>query len=715
MAPVGRRLKIGDYVLLPKGSSAPPQDGIVYAIIKGTCQLDQMNKFHASVCKKKPGWTVQILTNDDTETILLDIPKNYPLIQYCTTELEQEIVDRPKEGLGMFVGKGLEDHDGNLFINYGQVTSLSVRGGETYCNVTFRKLPDGSSLTDMEFQCEEIMDLEVSILQYGLGLGVNVPFVSADRRIVTIRGDLENMNRSDGHERWIKEFGKIQAARPDQMILDQFLEHRELNLAKLLAGWDGLTEYIPVPPVKKQVVTKNLHVEFNSDTDGFGDCLTGDPSTPLNSGTMAAQNSRRQEFRSSSIPQVLPLPDHPQPLNFRGRDTVAPHDRVAIPRRDRSVEGRRRSQEGVEPQRPYHDGVDVQRQFQNLQVASGPYGSGSPHSSHGSSSQPSIYSKHSYHPTRAQLQKHKITFKDGAYGKSYTEEEATAGIEVVLMHEMMHSVKADEAYIRSYCIMMGDLTLVPWSAWRNASLLANNFEEHYLPVKWTKLPDLKSMDVTDLDHFWTLFYSMEEAAARYYVDSYCLLLGRVRTNLLGGFKIVGGRAGFMAMRAGARKNVIHVMVSYMRVIVNKFVVEVLSAQGEPVAWMNREATTTSILFDQNVRMQLTTLQFTELASRANGFGGNGNGHGNVNNNVNNNGNGNGGGKKEEWSSKMPDGLRATIPKHEGKNICLLSYTSQGCKKENDGCKFSHKKAGSPSCSPDLQAWIEKTYGSYVGP
>ena len=700
MAPVGRRLKIGDIVLLPKGSSAPPQDGIVYAEIIASCLLEQTNQFNASVCKKKAGWTVRIFTNDDTQTITLDIPKNYALIQYCTTELEGEVNDRPKEFLGMFVGKGLEDHEQKIFINYGQVTSVSTRGGITYCKVTFRKLPDGTTITDMEFLGEDLMDYEVSYMQYALGLGVNVPFACADRRVVTFRGVLENMDKNDGHDQWIKEFRTIEPARPDQTILDQFLESREIDMVKIVGSWDGLSQYLPTLPVKKQAaaVVKNLHVDFNSDTEGFGECHTGDPMTPQNAGTMAAHNLRRQEFRTSAVPQVLPLPR--QRTEPQGRVHMAPHDRVAIQRRDRS------------------EGVDVQERFQDLQVASGPYGSGSSHSSQ-DSSHSSVYSKHSYHPTRAQLQKHKITFKDGAYGKSYSQEEATAGIEEVLMHEMMHSVKADEAYIRSYCIMMGDLTLVPWFAWRNASLLANNFEEHYLPVKWTKLPDLKSVEVIDLDHFWTLYYSMEEAASRYYVDSYCLLLSRVRTNLLGAFKIVGGRSGFMGMRGNTRKNIIHVMVSYIRVIINKFVMEVLSDQRDPVEWMNREASTTSIIFDQHVRMQLTTLQFTELANRANGPSGNGNGNGhgngNGNANVNNNGNGNGGGKKGEWTSRMPEGMRDTIPKHEGKNVCLLSYTRQGCKKENDGCAYAHKKAGSPDCLPALKAWITDTYGSYVGP
>ena len=334
-----------------------------------------------------------------------------------------------------------------------------------------------------------------------------------------------------------------------------------------MGDWDALTAYLPEVPVKKQeTVVKNLRVEFNSDTDGFGDCLTGDLMTPLHASSMASQNLRRQEFRTSAVPQVLSLSQQSQPMSSQGSGHVASRGQVEV-QRDLSEEGRR-----------FHDGAEVQQQFRNLQVATGPYGS--PMSYQGSV-QSSAYSKHSYHPTRAQLQKHKITFKNGAYGKSYTLEEATAGIEVVLMHEMMHSVKSDEAYIRSYCIMMGDLTLVPWSAWRNATLLANNFEEHYLPVKWTKLPELRPMDVTDLDHFRTLYYSMEEAAARYYVDSYCVLLGRVRSNLLGAFKIVGGRAGFMAMRPGSRKNIIHVLVSYLRMIVNQFVVEVLTARTYP--------------------------------------------------------------------------------------------------------------------------------------
>ena len=126
MAPVGRRLKKGDYVLLPKGSCAPPQDGIVYALIKDVCLLEKSNQFNASISKKKEGYTVQVITNDDTETKTLDIPKTYSSIQYCSTELENKMLNRPKECLGMCVGNGLEVK-GIEYINYGQVVSVAMR------------------------------------------------------------------------------------------------------------------------------------------------------------------------------------------------------------------------------------------------------------------------------------------------------------------------------------------------------------------------------------------------------------------------------------------------------------------------------------------------------------------------------------------------------------------------------------------------------------
>ena len=172
MAPVGRRLKVGDIVLLPKGSSALPYNGILYAEILGPCTLKNNNQFNASVSKRRPGWEVQVFTNDDALTLILEIPKTYPLIQYCSTELGVEIDLRPKEFLGMFVGRGLEDEHGVTFINYGQVNSVTIRDGISYCMVVFRKLPDGSILSNMEFPGDELMEFEVTLLQFVMGLGV---------------------------------------------------------------------------------------------------------------------------------------------------------------------------------------------------------------------------------------------------------------------------------------------------------------------------------------------------------------------------------------------------------------------------------------------------------------------------------------------------------------------------------------------------------------
>ena len=677
MSPVGRRLKIGDYVLLPKGTSAAPYNGILYGKIMDTCMLEKDNKFNASVSKRRLGWEVLISTNDDTQDLVVRIPKTYPLIQYCSTELEVENELRPKELLGMFVGRGLMDKHGKEHINYGQVHGVTVREGVSYCTVVFRKLPDGSAITNMEFPGEDLMEFEVSLLQFTLGVGVGTVFANADRRVTTLRSILENMSPHDDHDQWIKEVDSLSVAREDQKVLDPFLEAVEISLPKILSNWPALARYLPVVVLKKKsalAVTKDLRVEFELN-DGFGECISGNPVTPVRvEASLQSQNARRQEHRASAVPQVLPL-----------SRTIKPMDST------RSLDHQ----------------VEVQREnIDRLQISPGGYGAPS------SSVHASNYSKHSYHPSHSQLQKHMITFKDGTYGKSYTLEEATAGIEVVLSQEMLHTVKADEAHIRSWCIMNGDLMLAPFWTWRNATLLANNFEEHYIPVKWSKLPDLKAMEVVDMDEFWVLYHSMEQAAARYYVDSYCLLLAHCRHNIQEGFMVVGGRAGFIGMRMAVRRNVIHVLVAYLRHIVNLFFIQVLSVDGNPSEWMAREASDISPIYDRLVRTRLTNLQLSDLTARAATAaygGGQGNNHGG--------GGGNGHQPKgdSEWSSTMPKELRATIPKQEGKNMCLMSYTRQGCKGKNDGCAYFHKKVGSPAFPGPLSAWIEKTYGSYVGP
>ena len=672
---MGRKLKIGDYVLLPKGSHGPPYDGFLYAEISDTCQVEPVTSFNGSVRKKRVGYRVKVFT-DREEPLYLDIAKSRPLIQFSTTELEKELEERPKECLGMYVGKGLLDKSGKTYLNYGQVTRAFLRKGSVWCNVKFRKLSNGDQLTDLEFSGDDLLDLEVSKLQFALGLGVDVPFENVESRVPQFRAELDAMTRSDTHDHWIQKFKKIVPAHSSQRVTDQFLESEIIDIASLIGDWDVLSRYLTT-----NEVTKNLSVDFNFNTDNeaFGECITGPP-TPYDQGTsstLQSQNERRQEFRGTS---QEPL----QPSKIQNNMVV---NRVAVePVQVEDLKQGLKTQVEVQP---------VAMEFQNLRVSN-------------SGQVASPYSKHSYHPSNTQLQKHSVTFKIGAYGKSHSAEEATSGIEEVLMEEIRHSVKTDEAYIRAYCIMMGELPLAPFWVWRNPTLMANNFEENYLPKKWTKLPELKPVDVVDIDEFYTLYHSMEDAANRYYVHSYGALLAKIGQNMNSGFLVVGGRPGFQAMRVHVRKNVIHILVAYMRQLVNKFLSEVLLGSEEVLTWMAREATTNSPVFDQNVRMRLTTLQLTELVNRAAGNGGGGHGGGGNMAKVT---------AKEEggWTSTIPKELRNTIPKANGINICLLSYTKQGCKKKNAGCNFSHKEAGSPSCPQPLQDWIKETYGSYAGP
>lgn len=660
---MGRKLNIGDYVLLPKGSYTAPDDGILYAVIKDYCQLDQLNKFNSSIRKRKTGLTVRIFTDDNTEEITLDIPKTYPLIQFSTTELEGELELQPKRFLGTFVAKALVDHTGALFLNYGQVIKAVVRRGIVWCTVKFRKHSNGDQLTNLEFAGEDLIELEVTLMQYVLGLGMEVPFLDAEARVPQFRGILENMQREDEHSVWIKEFRNIVPAASDQVITDGFLESREVNMPEIIGDWDALARYLPgVAKPATATIVKDLSGTFKTDSEGFGECISGDPVTPNQavSHPLRAQNMRRQEVRGT-------IPSHPPVL--------PPNFNLGLPTGP---------QIAMEPTSVWPEQA---------------------HDGYGAAMNPSgIYSKHGYYPSTAQLQKHVITFRNGAYGKSTSREEASAGIEAVLVQELMHAVKQDEAYIRAFCIMMGELMRVPFWCWRNPSLMASNYEERYMPVKWTKLPELTTIDVTEMDNFWELFYSMEAAAERYYVQNYCALLARIRVNIIEGFKVVGGRPGFNSMRLGVRKTIIQVLVAYMRLVVNRFVMEVLQLNGDVPSWMAREATMHSDVFTQHVRSRLTALQLNELtmvrlSSTPTPYSG-----GNTPK---------GASDGKEWSSKMTPEMRATIPRHHGKNMCLLSYTPQGCKKAN--CAYTHKAPGAPTCPGPLQEWIGKTYGAYVGP
>lgn len=642
----------GDYVLLPIGTHSAPYDGIVYAEVLAKCRLDSTNRFNISVRKRRVGWTVRLILDDEDDIEELDVPKSYPLTQYPSASLAKELKIRPKSYLGMYVGKALRGDDDAEYLNYGQVISVELNEEESsvvHCTVQFRDQSDGSQLIDVIYPGHELDEYQVTQLHYVLGLGVGQPFLNAESRVPEFSQALEFMSQSTSHATFIKKFHTIVVARPDQEILDAYLETREINLNTLLDEWVGLQGYLPAfTPAPVRPVGIDLSSTFEKSC-AFGN-VPMTPATPANviipgqpapspMDPLHANNLRRQEQRAP-LPVVLP----------------------AVGTKIDAVLG------------SHHAPV----------------------------------SKHAFIPTDAQLAKHMLTFKEGTYGTSKSRLEAMNGIEVVYMQENLVSVNQKQALVRSYCIMVGELQNTPLHCWADASMLAFNYEEAYEPIKWTKLPVLEPKGVNDIDEFWVLYQSMQDAAHRYYVDSYSYVLTKIRTNLTIGLSTVGGREGFVALQASTRKTIIAVMVAYMRMILNRFIMECLphGDSVDPIQWANREASSDAPFFQQHIRANLTTLmvrdmsigpslknrkQRRELDEKPDGE------------EV----------EEKNWSHRPPADILKLIPKQDGKNMCLLTYTSKGCKKTPEECAYTHQKENSPGMRPAVQAWIKSNYGSYV--
>ena len=63
----------GDYVLLPQGTMAAPNHGILYAQIISGVTLAAQNPLNVSTKKRKQGWKVKVYMDPPTE---VEVPKH---------------------------------------------------------------------------------------------------------------------------------------------------------------------------------------------------------------------------------------------------------------------------------------------------------------------------------------------------------------------------------------------------------------------------------------------------------------------------------------------------------------------------------------------------------------------------------------------------------------------------------------------------------------
>jgi hypothetical protein len=687
---------IDSFVLLPAGTMPVPDHGVLYAQIKEAKNMTKTNtRFNTSVKKKKLGWMVDVHMDSGIESIL--VSKSYPLPGYKSDELRGEMDSRPKQFLGQFMAAGLSDADGNEYINYAQVinTKLTEDGG-VLCEVKFRALPNGSSQANRTYTGEQVGDNEVTKLQYILGLGMGVPGNFPENRASQYEEKVQTMPVTATLANWKKTFGTIVMVNGQTPILNDRLIPMEPDFTRELEPWMGLH-------ILMEDDEDEFHEVYKSPVRSLGRSFasmgTNDLSAighDLENHELQRRNTARQAARGvTEVEPPAPAATadarpgawngHPQPTGTGTRPSVtfAEVNKPATQPWTTNPSGETKPALRMEP-----DPEPTTLKHQQLA------------------------NKLAYIPTDSQLAKHIVTFRVGAYGKSSTKREAMAGIEIVFELENQMAVTRGEAQVRALCIMQGDLHLMPLGGWRDAASVAFMFEDSWEPIKWTKAPVLDLPDVTSLDEFWRLFYAMEEAVARYYVHAYGRVLGQLRLNILAAIRQMGGLGAFDQLAQPNRVAAIQCAIKYIRIVLSKFVMEILSTRqtDNVVTWIEQEAKQ-GLVYQTQLAARWSALQLRDINEKVT-----------TPREIPVKGKGapaptppSPGSPLDKEKLRLTPALLALIPKHEGINVCLMSYTTRGCKKTAEICSWHHRGPGSPDLPAALQKWSRAAHGSYLKP
>lgn len=652
---------VNDYVLLPQGTLPAPNDGIRYGRIIEEVFLAPSGRFNASARKSKAGWKITIYLEPP---IVMEVPKSYVISTVGSTVLSLELVERPRELVGIFVAKGMTAAGGEVYINYGQVNDLGPEKDDPVesrgYSVKFRPLPDGGKLEDQIFSEAEITDSEVTFEQYILGLGVGVAIANPEYTAARFAEQLITFNKKSYHSSWVKKFKSVSIAPTTCCVLDKWLRPVEVDVDTVLAGYTGLEEVIDQAMgrgVKAPEILRSLGNEFeafcisNESVAGPPEVKVGVPGGPHpTTPPMQARNAVRQAVRQTTTQvaaaggpaSVVPMPD-------------ATYDPSSL---------------------------------KHQQVAN----------------------KLAYVPTESQMHKHSVTFRSGVYGKSSTRVEHMAGVEIVFEEEVQLATTRAMAQIRSICVMQGSIHLVPLLVWESCDAVAFKFEENaWEPIKWTKSPEVVLTPVDDYDHFWRLYNQMQLAAARYYVEGYGRVLEHVKQNLMAGLLQFGGKEQFDSLRRENRITTLQCAVNYMRSLVGKYLNEILlQCSTIPVIqWLTMETTQSPMFYGlvsrrwqtihlQDVRSAMASASTTAAPSRPKASVG-------------------GRGQPDEERTPVEKNPLAALKQYipmgaNGSRVCLVDFTNKGCR--NKDCIYSPRTPAMGQLDVRLQRWLERNHGSY---
>ena len=642
--------------------------------------LSTSNPLNYSASKRKPGYKVKVFVDPPQ---FMEVPKAQVIFSVASDVLEREINDRPREFLGAFVVKALTDDDDLQYPNYGQVTGFTPAmtngdGNDTPIMyiVHFRPLPNGTLLADKQFSEIEVCDSDVTIEQYTLGLGMGFP--SNDPETDAMRyGDIlgAGFNPKSKESSWIKTFKAVVLPSQPIQIISRFLQPVELDVERILGPYVGLEAMVArAQKVIHDAVTE-VHVDrsLSNDFDHFN--ISESPAGDLK---VAVINPL--DLVTPTRHPVEDIPSMASRNENRRMQRVPPPIPSAVPAESKSTN----DDSGFLPS---YDNNALKNQLVSNSMA--------------------------YRLSEAQLHRHVVTFKSGAYGKSSSAKEACEGIELLYESELLYAANGDEAQVRSTCTMGGHLHNIPFPAWRSCDFDAFSYEDQWAPRKWSKMPEVDLPDVDDFDYFWRLWNEMELAAERYYVPDYVRVLNHVKRNVTAGFMQFGGRAQFEVLAQRNRVAMLHCVLKYMRNIMQKFLTEILIPQSpmDVVTWLVPESIHGG-LFSAQVSGRWQALQMRDMraatpptptirrssptippAGKPNAP------------TVD---------ESEKKRNRLTKAMRAMIPPcPQGGGMCLMSYTNRGCHK--DDCPWVNWYAGCPPLNVQLQNWLKEVQGSYKAP
>lgn len=665
----------GEYVLLPQGTMTAPNHGILYAQIVEGVTMAATNPLNVSTRKRKKAWKLMAYVDPPTE---LEVPKHLVIGSIPSATLSEELETKPREFLGTFVAKQMADNSGQGFPNYGQVVDIIAPTGdktEWGFLVTFRPLHDGNEIDDHVFTEEEISSHDVTIQQYALGLGMGEVFTDPEGQALRFADSLESFPKTASLSSYRKSFMSVVIAPPTCIILNARLDPMEIDLDLVLSGYTGLKGLIvPNEPFKRSLTQEFSDFQIGSSPTGVTEIKPVVPSVPNPGVTF-----------DTGVP-TTPIPGPAASFLGTASLPIVMDSNNAIP----TMQSRNSVRQLMR-----QTATNAQAQMMPIQASQAAFDPSTFKQQH-------MANKLAYVPTEPQMHKHSVTFRSGVYGKSTTRVEHMAGIEIVFERELQFAASRANAIIRSKCIMGGAAYTAPMQVWESSEIDSFLFEEIHGDIQWSKAPDVVLVAIDDLDKFWRLYNQMQLAAGRYYVDEYSRVLEHVKQNLKAGFLNDGGTTAFDGLHKENRVTILQCAIKYMRAVMGKYMNEMLlpCSQVPLVQWLSLEGMQSELYTGQIVSrwrsVQMLDMR-KQMANRSPGV------QKDKEAKVDNH-------PKRGGPNSLSQELRDTIPKVDGINACLVSFTNKGC--NNAMCTYKKRTPAMGQLNPAVQEWLISTHGSY---